>query len=103
MFAPSQSCTNARRGVLRNLGEGGACLMADTPLPEGSPVNVSFFLGAHPHPVVVNARVVWVKEQGALCVMGLAFAPEEAGGQRLALARIAEHLKARSGASAGAP
>jgi len=102
LFAPNLCCTDAQRATVRNIGEEGACLVAATALPVGSELNLSFFLGGHFHPVVVLSRVIWSRAEGDRFAMGLAFAPEGAG-QKLAVGRIAEYVRAARTAAPEAP
>lgn len=101
MFVRHPSCTDFHSARARNLGEGGACLVADTPLPEGAEVYVGFFLPDDPNPLVAMARVVWTRPGAERCVLGLAFVPGSAG-QRHAMARLADYVKGRRVAVAAA-
>lgn len=99
LYAPNLCCKVAQRARIRNIGEEGACLIAAEALEVGSELNLSFFLGIHPHPVVVLSRVIWSKAEGDRFAMGLAFAPDGAG-QVLAVQRIAEYVRAARAAAA---
>ena len=99
MYAPHLSCTGAKRGMIKNIGEEGACLLSADVLEVGSELNLSFFLGNHPHPVVVLSRVVWTGIEGNRYVMGVAFKSEGAG-QALAVRRIADYVRDATAASA---
>ncbi len=94
MFVRQLSCTDIRCAKVRDLGEGGACLVADEPLPVGSEIYVGVFLRDDPHPVVAMALVVWTRPEADGHAMGLAFARGGAG-QRLAMTRLADYLAAR--------
>lgn len=99
MFVRHLSCTDCHSAKARNLGEGGACLVADTPPLVGSEVYVGFLLRDDPFPVVAMARVVWTKPETGQGLMGLAFV-EGGAGQRHAMARLADYLGARRAAKA---
>lgn len=93
MFVRHPSCTDFHRATVRNIGEGGACIVADAPLLAGTEVYVGLFLADDPHPLVAMARVVWTRPEAGQCAMGLAFVDGSAG-QRHAMTRLRGYLDA---------
>jgi len=79
---------------VRDLGEGGARLSVDGPVPVGVNLYVGFFLRDDPEPLVAMARVVWTRPQGRGHELGLAF-EGDGEAQRSAVAMLATYLEAR--------
>jgi c-di-GMP-binding flagellar brake protein YcgR len=86
---------NDMRGAkVRDISEGGACIVLDGPLPVGAETYVGFFLKDDSQPLVAVARVVWSRREGKGHLLGLQFAHGTAA-QRTAIARLSEYLETR--------
>jgi hypothetical protein len=79
-------------GTVRDLSDGGACVMADEPLPAGTDLYVGLFLnGLGDPPLIAMARVLWAKPGTVSHTIGLTFSHGGAA-QRDAIERLRDYL-----------
>ena len=61
-------------GKIRDIGEGGLCLLLPQPLASGTILNVEFDLqGEHPEHIKALVRVVWQKQEADKFKTGVKF------------------------------
>jgi Tfp pilus assembly protein PilZ len=76
-------------GIIENLSPGGAFLSTNRLFPPGSEITLSFQILNFEFPVLMNAEVVWISDQG----MGLKFKPSLKLACRLAAQKIADAME----------
>jgi hypothetical protein len=83
-------------GTVRDLSDGGLCVMADEPLAEGTELYVGLFLqGLGDPPLIAMARVAWARPGTTSHTVGLAFSHGGAA-QRDAIERLRDFLRTGS-------
>ena len=61
-------------GIIRDISEGGLCLLLPQDLPDGTILNVEFDLqGDNPEHIKALVRVIWKKPQGDKFLTGVKF------------------------------
>ncbi len=81
---------------LKDLSSGGARFLSEHPFTAGQVFELQLLLPTAPQPIVVQAKVAWVKPAPLQMVeMGVTFNPADAGIQRLIDESVAHFLKKR--------
>lgn len=74
LFVRELGSSDIEPAEVRNLSDGGACVVADIALPVGVELYVGFFVdGPESSPLITRARVAWAKALKHAHAMGLSF------------------------------